>query len=297
VGRVRYSIEETLNVSVPSNVSGTFDFDLMIDIEDRTYRMTVVVLVPEKEEPEVTITSQSLVGEGSNIFFIVEATGVPDDGIVKGRVLPCNYGEGASCGIPQTYVLAWIEDGMYRASVQNLDLMTYTHLTYNAWVEVGGVKFAEQEEVQVEISSLVEIESDDDEEDDDSIWPLLVFVISIVVLIVIIVVIIVIARSSMASGVDEEIEETQEEEPIPEPEQMPPEKVQQEEVEEGETAEPPVEGGSPKQGEPDMEHQPEIDGEEPVQGGTVESELPPEPPFLGIDQEISKSETPEGPPI
>jgi thiol-disulfide isomerase/thioredoxin len=163
IGRIRYYQDYEVTVTVPANETGPFDFTLAFKSENFTYSMQVVVIVPEPSTPEIEITNYYLYGEGKAIYFQVDATDIPDGATVKGKILPCDYGEGASCGLPEYFIMTKISEGSYRASVLGVDLTTFTHLTYSAWVEYEGTTYAETEEIQVEISSLVTIEDDDDE--------------------------------------------------------------------------------------------------------------------------------------
>jgi hypothetical protein len=205
IGRVRYFQDYEVTVTVPEDVSGPFDFTLVIESENFTYSMQVVVIVPEPSTPEIEIIDYYLYSEGKAIYFQVEASGIPDDATVKGKILPCDYGEGASCGLPEYFILTRMSNGSYRASVLGVDLTTFTHLTYSAWVEYEGFTYAETEEIQVEISSLVTLDDDDDEP--VSVWIFIFSILGLLVAMALAIILFIMARRSKEEEEDPPIEE------------------------------------------------------------------------------------------
>ncbi|MFO8051625.1 MAG: hypothetical protein R6V01_08010 [Thermoplasmatota archaeon] len=183
VGRIRYSQTHSLGVSVPENVSGNFNFDVMVRSGDNIFSMTQVVIATELDgedrwPPVVEINDLYLVGEGRNIYFYLEAENVPDNATVIGKLLPCNYEGNERCGIPSEVILKEVEEGLFRASVNSnvVDLSTYTHLNYSARVQVDGQVLARSPDTRtVKISTLIDpgVISDDDDPG-DPIDPLLI---------------------------------------------------------------------------------------------------------------------------
>ncbi|MEA3560069.1 MAG: thioredoxin family protein [Candidatus Thermoplasmatota archaeon] len=185
VGRIRYSIDLLGKINVPENVSGTFNFKVLLGSGGHKYSMTVVVMASVPDDngdwpPEMKITDLSIVGEGKNIYFYVETEGVPDNATVMGNIIPCNYEGNQICGLPRDVVLVKIGEGQYRVSINNnvVDLTTYTHLTYNAWIVIDdNILEMADESRTVEISTLVdEGVITDDDDTSDTIDPLLVVI-------------------------------------------------------------------------------------------------------------------------
>ncbi|MFW3146510.1 MAG: hypothetical protein ACMUIE_06840, partial [Thermoplasmatota archaeon] len=191
VGRLRLFETYTITIGVPENISGTFDLAVNATVGDYEYTRTAVVIasLPDGGDgwpPVVTITDFYLQGEGRSIFIYMEAQGVPENATVKCEVLPCNYEGNQLCGLPREFILLKVEDGLYKAPVNQVDLETFTHLTYYVWIEVEGLILADtsNEKKTVEISDLIDIQGDDD--DEDGVNPL-VIILSIGIPIVIIV--------------------------------------------------------------------------------------------------------------
>ncbi|MGA1873833.1 MAG: hypothetical protein ACMUHY_09195, partial [Thermoplasmatota archaeon] len=204
-GRVRYYQNYQVTVNVPEEVSGNFDFDIGIVIGSDVYDLLVVVIVPEPTKPDAEILDIYLEGSGKTIYFYVEAKYISEDGTVKGTVLPCNYGPGAACGLPVEYLLTYFEGDLYRAALVGIDLETYTHLTYSAWVEEDGIVVDETEEKQVEISSLIDIGAiDDDDEDELSAMVVVFSIAALLVVVALVILVIFIARRSKEEDEEEE---------------------------------------------------------------------------------------------
>ncbi|MBN1389568.1 MAG: hypothetical protein JXA22_02885 [Candidatus Thermoplasmatota archaeon] len=204
VGRVRYYQDILLSLSIPDNVSGNFDFNLMVEAGSDRYDVLVIVIVTDQEAPEIEILDVHLEGEGKTIYLYVEAKNIPQGALVKAIVLPCNYEDGGSCGQWQSFILSPLEGGKYRVALAGIDMSGYTHLSYRAWVEVDGAKYAETEDEQKEIASLIDIEGLDGEDNGLSPWLILSLVLGVIVIVAILLAFIIMARrSSIEEPADE----------------------------------------------------------------------------------------------
>lgn len=222
VGRARFWQTFPAVVSLPENISGTFNFDVMVSSGNHTYSISVLVLayLPDGGSdwpPDMEIVDFYVIGENRNIYYYMEATGVPDNATVIARLLPCNYDGNGLCGLPKEMILVKMEDGLFRGTINDnvVDLSTYTHLTYNAWIEIEGTTFeSTSSNKTVRISTLIDTSliGDDDDSEDDGIDPLLI-VISISALLFAFALAIVLFLISRKQA--EEAEEVSKEEPAP----------------------------------------------------------------------------------
>ncbi len=194
VGRVR--LNTTIRVHLKANgrllkgEEGLRELTLLVRTLEVSYNVTLLVDLKDGGDPlddTPTIVEYYLKGEGLSIFFYVRAINVTSNDIVRGRVVPCLYGDDARCGVPKDLTLALYSGDLYRASVQGDDLFEFTHLTYNAWIEVDGNKTNETEPRTVAIKTLIDLTSDDDDnDDDDGNGMVLIVVLSIIAILVLI---------------------------------------------------------------------------------------------------------------
>lgn len=277
-GRVRYHTNFTFDVDIPGNLSGTYSFKIRVSAGPKIYTNSVAVTATpvDDDTPEpLVVHDYKLIGEGQNIFFLANITGVPDGASVHGRILPCMEDSGV-CGVPLEIVLVEDENspGTYRGSVVGIDIDQYTHFTYYVWVDDQGTELTRTEDVKVEIKSLIEIEDeveDNDGKDGNLIW-LLIGPAAILILIIVVIVFVLLSRGK---GIDEAPEEVEQEETEKVQEPISPEaegEVTSGEIETGTAA--PVEGeqtveptAAPEEGvgtaaEDNIETQPPV---EPVQ--------------------------------
>ncbi|MGA1866803.1 MAG: hypothetical protein ACMUFK_04975 [Thermoplasmatota archaeon] len=174
-GRVRYYQDNILTVSVPENLSGNFNFDLMVGVGPWQYNVEVIVIILEPQIPEIEIVDVYLEGAGRTIYIYVKVKNFTQGALVKAAVRPCDLGPEASCGPWEYFLLASVEEGTYRTAIAGIDLLSFTHLTYRAWVEVDGTIYSETEDEEVEIASVIDVDViDDDDGEGTSIW-LIVF--------------------------------------------------------------------------------------------------------------------------
>ncbi len=212
--RVRFWDNVSLTVEVPDTANGTYSFHIDINSSGHFFRWSVVVIATPKELPDTSedpsIDNVYMEMDGEILYIFVEASNVPPGAIVKARILPCDYGENAACGLPFPLVLDMYEIGKYRADASEVDLKTYTHLTYNAWIEKDGEILLGSDEETAEISVLIGHVGDDDDNDDGDDNILIFVAIASIVLVVIIVMIVIMAISRKkrdeltTSGTDDE---------------------------------------------------------------------------------------------
>jgi hypothetical protein len=195
VGRTRFNTTKMVHIRTLGRLSageeGLKELTLTILTPDREYDVTLLLDVTEGYDGHVKapeIKEYYLKGEGLSIFFYVRASNVTENDIVRGRVVPCLYGDDARCGGPKELTLAKYSEGLYRAPVQGDDILEFTHLTYDAWIETNGTKVDETAPRTVEIESLIDLPTDDDDDDDGNLMTLIV-VLSLTTLLVLIVLI------------------------------------------------------------------------------------------------------------
>ena len=193
--RVRFRENLSLFLVIPEGANGTESFHIEVNSSGHIYTHTVAVIATPREGPgpveDPSIDNVYLQEDGDILHIYVEASNVPEDATIKARILPCDYGENAACGLPLDHTLEMYESGIYRADASDVDLKNFTHLTYNAWIEKDGTKLVESGEEQVEISQLIGPAGDDDDDgedgDQDNNTTLFIAIAAVAVLIVIIV--------------------------------------------------------------------------------------------------------------
>lgn len=188
--RVMYFEDVSLDLGIPEDADGSYSFKVVMNSSGYIYKATFIVMATPEDDPNVELTPEItdiyLEGAGQKIYFYIEAENVPEGANVKGRILPCNYGEGAACGIPSEFLLIKQDDGRYRASITGVDLTTFTHLSYSGWIEKDGVDLNVSQERKVEIETLIDIEDIDDDTDEDTGNGLFIFILVAILVIVIV---------------------------------------------------------------------------------------------------------------
>ncbi len=171
VGRTRFNTTAVVHIRSEGHLAdgeeGLREMTLVVLTPDRVYDLTLLLDVRDGSGPILNtpaITEYYLKGEGLSIFFYVRAVNVTSNDIIRGRVVPCFYDDDARCGIPKDLTLTIYSGNLYRASVQGDDLFEFTHLTYNAWIEVNGIKTNETVPRTVGIETLIDLPSDDDDD-------------------------------------------------------------------------------------------------------------------------------------
>jgi len=219
-GRVRYLSNYTFTVDIPENLSGTFSFKIKVRVGPKLYTNSVAVTatpLDDNTSAPLEILDYHLIGEGQNIFFVVNATGIPDEASLHGRILPCLDDSGI-CGVPVEILLLEVDGspGSYRGSVVGIDINQYTHFTYYVWVESQGIQLTRTEDVKVEIGALIDIGENGEPDEDDDYWILMVIGLAAIILLILVVVVFVLL-TSRKGGEESESEIDQDmQPPIPE---------------------------------------------------------------------------------
>jgi len=213
-GRIRYSEVFGFQLRIPEG-DGTYSFKLHVNSSGTTFTWTYVLIITPADsggtEPANPIIDDVyLESAGGKLYIYVEARNVPENATVKARVLPCNEGENALCGLPVDFVLIPIQDERYRVSLTGVDLESYTHLTYHAWIERDGVKLVSSTEKKEAIDGLIEIPSAEDgsgnEKDNTSLYVFL-FGVPVVLIILAALLFILLKRSGEKGEAEEETQE------------------------------------------------------------------------------------------
>jgi thiol-disulfide isomerase/thioredoxin len=201
--RIRFTRLLPLKIEIPGEANGTFSFHVNVNSSGHFFSWSVVVIATPEEGPspqEPSLDNVYMQMDGDVLYLFAEASNLPDGAVVKGRILPCDYGEGAACGLPVDLTLEEYETGKYRGDASSVDLETYTHLTYNAWIEQEGNQLLVSEEVKEEISQLIGStpadDDDDDDEEDDRTTLFIVIAVAAVLLVIIIIVVLLISRKN-----------------------------------------------------------------------------------------------------
>lgn len=214
-GRYRYHQKLLFTVIAPEGASGNAALTMRINDSGFIYTYKVLVIMTPEDGMNITedpvITDVYLEGAGGILYLWVEAEDVPDDALVKVRVLPCNYGDNAVCGIPKDFTLVKQEEGRYRTSITGVDLETFTHLTFNAWIESGGVKLVEAEEKQDKIADHISpSEVEEDPDPDDPTLMIMIIIGAALLLFIVAAVIFAIVKKNSSRDMAEEQQEPEE---------------------------------------------------------------------------------------
>ena len=203
-GRNRYFGSLEIDLIVPGSSTGYSSFTLVLTTDWRVTEKGVLVETyindPGTVKNETAIERVWLESEGMNLYLFAEVTDLPDGGTVNGWVQPCMEGDSGYCGAPIDIILIEVTSGIYKGTIQGIDLNTFSHLTYRASIVVDGLDLVVSEDEKKPISDYITITPASGEKDDDeSPWALIGAVI-VFALIIIVIVVLAIIRSAGGTG-------------------------------------------------------------------------------------------------